>query len=100
MSAYYDDLALVRRALIEGMVGCEYSVQLDDNDPVKVKITGQALNEGASVSRIEIKGRPCLTMITQPEGTRMIEVDWPTTDAEMKLIARIWQQLTKPRADQ
>lgn len=92
------ELALVIRALYEGMIGCEYTVQLDDDDPVKLTITGYVGNKGASVARIELRGRDVLTMITNPEGTQMIEVDWPTVSHEMKVIARIWNQLTKPRA--
>lgn len=93
-----NELYFVIRALIEGMVGSEYNIQVDDHDSVKVKITGHSQERGASVSRLEIKGKPCLTMVTNPDGTTIIDVDWPSEEAPLKIVARVWDHLTKPKA--
>lgn len=94
------ELYFVIRALTEGMVGSEFNVQLDDNEPVKLKVTGYAQQGGASVSRIEIKGRVVLTLVTNPDGTVLTDVNWPSEEAPLKIVARIWDQLTKPRVGQ
>lgn len=93
-----NDLYFVIRAMLEGMVGSEYTVELDNADPVTVKITGHSQARGASVSRVEIKGKPYLTMITNPDGTQIIEAEWPSNESQWRVIARIYDQLTKPRA--
>ena len=92
------ELYFVIRALMEGMVGSEYNVQLDDEPTVKVKITGHSQERGASVTRLEVKGKTCLLLITNPDGSVITEVDWPSEQPEFKVIARIWDHLTKPKA--